>query len=157
MIEEYLLGGMEIKLGNFTINLDSLQGGSRVDDNELLKKYDKDGNSIFSYAELYELKKDLENAAGNDKNLSEEEALALLARKFNITVQEAAQRFKNAREIISKEMENLASQKDAKEITNSLHKLIEDNWSFGSVNKPEFAENFNKINEKKYNLCIRKL
>ena len=35
MIEEYLLGGMEIKLGNFTINLDNLQGGSRVDDNEL--------------------------------------------------------------------------------------------------------------------------
>lgn len=148
MIEEYLLGGMEIKLGNFTINLDNLQSGSRVDDNELLKKYDKDGNSIFSYGELYELKKDLENAAGNDKNLSEAEALALLARKFNITVQEAAQRFKNAREIINKEMENLASQKDAKEITNSLHKLIEDNWSFGSVNKPEFAENFNKINEK---------
>ena len=53
-------------------------------DNEFLKSYDFDGNSIFSAKELQTLKEDIENSAGKDKIMQENEALALLAKKIKI-------------------------------------------------------------------------
>ena len=140
---------MEVKFGKLNIKLSDLQCGSKVDNNnEFLKKYDKDGDSIFSYSELYDLKKDIEKAAGDDKNLQEEEAIKLFAQKLNIPLDEAKKQFQKLGNLVNSGIENLSIQKEANDITEVLHELIEDNFTYRSLHKSDFANSFNKINDK---------
>ena len=74
-----------IQFGNFSIDFSKLREGSEVDkNNEFLKSYDFDGNSIFSSNELNALQEDIEQTAGKDKTIQENEAIALLAKKLKL-------------------------------------------------------------------------
>ena len=113
--------------------------------NEFLKSYDTDGNSIFSAKELQTLKEDVEQSAGKDKAMQENEALALLAKKLNIPLAEAKEKFSKAGDIISKGLFGLSNQQKGQEIGNTLHEIIEDNFTMNSVGSKKFQENLNKI------------
>jgi hypothetical protein len=57
-----------VSIGKNFVNISILKEGSQVDqNNELLKSYDKDGNSIFSKAELQEIQEGLSEASGKNQ------------------------------------------------------------------------------------------
>ena len=80
------------------------------------------------------------------KKLQREEAVKLLAEKMNISLEEA-QKLYGTGEVISDGLTGLTAQQEAQEITETLHDLIEDNFTFASVDKKKFQNAFNKINE----------
>ena len=136
-----------IQFGNFSIDFSKLKEGMEVDkNNEFLKSYDTDGNSIFSAKELQTLKEDVEQSAGKDKAMQENEALTLLAKKLNIPLAEAKEKFAKAGDIISKGLFGLSNQQKGQEIGNTLHEIIEDNFTMNSVGSKKFQENLAKIN-----------
>lgn len=96
------------------LNLSSLRAGMRIDkDNIFLKKYDKDGNSIFDADELYTLVDDLENFAGDDKKLNKTEALSLFSNVMSISLDKAKEIFNQKGNIVVDSFNTLVEQ-DAK-------------------------------------------
>ena len=137
----------QINFGNFSIDFNKLKEGMEVDkDNEFLKSYDFDGNSIFSAKELQTLKEDIENSAGKDKIMQENEALALLAKKLNISLDEAKAKFSKAGNIISKGFFSLSNQQKGQEIGDILHDIIDDNFKINSIGSKKFQDALNQIN-----------
>lgn len=136
-----------IQFGNFSIDFSKLKEGSEVDkNNEFLKSYDFDGNSIFSSNELNALQEDIEQAAGKDKTMQENETIALLAKKFNISLEEAKEKFAQTGNIISKGLFGLYNQQKGQEIGDILYKIIDDNFTINSVGSKKFQEAINQIN-----------
>ena len=96
------------------LNLSSLRAGMSIDkDNIFLKKYDKNGNSIFDADELYTLVDDLENFAGDDKKLNKTEALSLFSNVMNISLDKAKEIFNQKGNIVTDSFKTLVEQ-DAK-------------------------------------------
>ena len=125
------------------INLSKLRSGTNIDDkNIFLKKYDKNGNSIFDADELEELKADLKTASGDDKTMQENEALTLLSNKLNISLDEAKQILSKTGNMIAKGLFGLTNQQKGQEIGDILHDIIDDNFriSGGGYNMENYEE-----------------
>ena len=141
----------QLSFGKYILNLNSIKEGLRIDEsNEFLKKYDKDNNSIFSCEEINALKQDLEVAAGEDRALSDNEAILLLAKKMNITIDEAKQKFFQLGNIISEGMQNLNKQQTGRDIGNDMYDMIDDNF------KTEVESKIRSRILKKYPVRVRK-
>jgi len=138
----------KIQCGNFFIDFSQLKEGLNVDgNNEFLKKYDKDGNSIFSMQEIEQIKQDIEAAAGNDKKLQENEALNLFINKLGISAEEAKTKFATFGNAVTKGLENLNNQREAATIAHGMWNIIDDNFIIGSLDSKKFNEFWNKVNE----------
>lgn len=137
----------ELSFGKYLINTKNLQEGLRIDEsNQFLKKYDIDNNSIFSREEIETLKRDLEQAAGDDKIMQEDEALRLFAAKLSISVEEAKQKFAGAGKSVIDSIVDLNHQNEAKKIVGTMHGLIEDNLEWASVDNKDFQTALKQMN-----------
>ncbi len=111
------------------LNLSKLKSGSQIDDkNIFLKKYDKNGNSIFDADELEELKTDLKTAAGDDKKLDKNEALNLFAKVFGIN-KTKAQEMSNDGDLIEtsilEQIKQQTKETAVKQIQNNANQAME--------------------------------
>ena len=103
----------ELNFNNFDFS--KLRAGMNIgNDNIFLKKYDKDGNSIFDAEELNALRDDLENYAGDDKKLDKHEALSLFSNIMNLTFDKAKEIFTQQGNVVVSSFNYLVTQ-DAKE------------------------------------------
>lgn len=103
----------ELNFNNFDFS--KLRAGMNIgNDNIFLKKYDKDGNSIFDAEEMSAFKQDLENYAGDDKKLNKNEALTLFSRVMNVTLDKAKEIFTQQGNIVANSFNYIVTQ-DAKE------------------------------------------
>ncbi len=76
------------------LDLSRIRTGMSVgSDNDFLKKYDKNNNSIFEVSELDALKKDIEASCGDDNVLNETESLSLFAKVMNLSLSKAKEIF----------------------------------------------------------------
>lgn len=138
----------KIQCGNFFIDFNQLKEGMQVDErNEFLKKYDTDGNSIFSIQEIEQIKQDIEAAAGDDKNLQENEALSFIANKLGISTEEAKSKFTKFGNFVASGLANLNHQREAKGIAQGMWDVIDDNFKMSSLDSEKFNENWNKVNK----------
>ncbi len=133
-----------VSIGKNFVNISILKDGSNVDqNNELLKSYDKDGNSIFSKAELQEIQKDLSEASGENQKLEDEEAYKFIAKRLNISVEDAKAKYPN---LVNDAVNNLLGQYEGEKIAEKLWKLI-DGFVFKSVEQSEFQYQLKSINK----------
>ena len=110
---------VNFKLDNKNIDLNKFLEGLSLDTKNLfLKKYDTNGDSIFSKEELKQLQEDLENAAGKDKILSKEEILQFYAKKMGVSIQVAKEKFAKYGNIVEKAIEHLYNDNNAKIVKN---------------------------------------
>lgn len=110
-------------------NLGKLRSGSQIDDkNIFLKKYDKNGNSVFDVEELEQLKTDLKNAAGEDKKLDKNEAINLFARILGIDKTKAQEMNKDTNLVETSILEQIKQQvreTAVKQIQNNNNQAME--------------------------------
>ena len=86
---------MEFKFLNTKVDLSKLREGVQIDsNNQFLKTYDKNNNSIFDNEELAQFYSDLEPLI-NDGELDKNESISLLAKVLNTSVDAIKQRFSN--------------------------------------------------------------
>lgn len=127
---------MDIK--NLIKNIDFIKDGTEIsNDNLLLKNYDKNNDSIFQRAEVEALKSDIEKAAGDDGQLSENEAAEFLKTGNFI----GEKYISSAKDFISASINSMI----AKNIASQMHSEIENNFRIGSLSSKKFEECLNKI------------
>ena len=137
---------VNFKLGNKNVDLNKLFEGLSLDKRNLfLKKYDTNGDSIFSKEELKQFQIDLIKAAGKDKILSNDEILNLYAKKMGVSMQVAKQKFAKYGNIVLKAVEYLNDTNNTK-IVKDMGDVIDDNWQMGSLDTDKFNNAYNKIN-----------
>ena len=86
---------MKFKFLNTKVDLSALRQGVKIDaNNQFLKSYDKNNNSIFDNEELSQLYSDLEPLI-TDGELDKNESISLLAKVLNKSVEEIRQNFSN--------------------------------------------------------------
>ena len=111
-----------VSIGKNFVNISILKDGSKVDqNNELLKSYDKDGNSIFSKAELQEIQEDLSEASGKNQKLEDEEAYKFIAKRLNISVEEAKAKYPN---LVNDAVNNLLGQYEGEKIAEHVPRYV---------------------------------
>lgn len=137
---------VNFKLENKNVDLNKLFEGLSLDKRNLfLKKYDTNGDSIFSKEELKQFQIDLIKAAGKDKILSNDEILNLYAKKMGVSMQVAKQKFAKYGNIVLKAVEYLNDTNNTK-IVKDMGDVIDDNWQMGSLDTDKFNNAYNKIN-----------
>ena len=119
-------------------NIDFIKDGTEIsNDNLLLKNYDKNNDSIFQRAEIEALKSDIEKAAGEDGQLSENEAAEFLK-----TGNFIGEKYINgAKDFISASINSII----AKNIASQMHSEIENNFRIGSLSSKKFKECLDRI------------
>ena len=136
---------VNFKLGNKNVDLNKLFEGLSLDKRNLfLKKYDTNGDSIFSKEELKQFQLDLIKAAGKDKILSNDEILKLYAQKMGISIKEAKEKFAKYGNIVVKAVEHLNNANNAK-IVKDMGDVIDDNWQMNSIETDKFKIAYSKI------------
>lgn len=82
---------MEFKFLNTDYNLSYIKAGISIKDNELLKKFDKNNNSIFDAEEISDFMNELMPYI-EDKVLDDNESISLLSKVLGISTSEAQQK-----------------------------------------------------------------
>ena len=104
---------MEFRFLNSKFDLSTINAGISIDnDNELLKKYDLNNNSIFDAEELSKLKEDLRPYT-EDGILDEKESISFFAQLMNLTTSAVESLFTD-KNLVAESLEKLFYEEHAK-------------------------------------------
>lgn len=133
----------DINIKNFIKNIELLKEGTKISSsNQFAQIYDQNNDNIFQQAELEALKQDLENSAGSDQELTNQEAIEYLRNKYKIFGNISAEKLNNAKNHILDSINSLI----ANDIANKMHKVIENNFQWASLSSKDFKNAFDRIN-----------